>query len=87
MCSDVLKSALNTRSIKFLKFVSVLMMLKDCEGEGEGVPSLPQGETLAELVKVLQCVQRFPELEDNQDELTDSITEAKCQVCLYACVP
>lgn len=81
------KSALNTRSIKFLKFVSVLMMLKDCEGEGEGVPSLPQGETLAELVKVLQCVQKFPELEDNQDELTDIITEAKCQVCLYACVP
>ena len=80
------KSALNTKSRKFLKFVWVLMMLKDCEGEGEGVPSLPQGEILAELVKVLQCVQRFPELEDNQDELTDLITETRCQVCLFVCV-
>ena len=86
VCSDMPKSALDAKSWKFLKFVLVLMMLKDCEGEGEGerVPSLPQGETLAELVKALQCVQRFPELEDNQDELTALITETRCQVCLFA---
>ena len=84
VCSDMPKSALDAKSWKFLKFVLVLMMLKDCEGEGERVPSLPQGETLAELVKALQCVQRFPELEDNQDELTALITETRCQVCLFA---
>ena len=84
VCSDMPKSAIYAKSRKFLKFVSVLM-LKDCEGDGEGerVPSLPQGEALAELVKALQCVQRFPELEDNQDELTALITETRCQVCLF----
>ena len=80
------KSALDAKSLKFLKFVLVLMILKDCEGEGERVPSLPQGETLAELVKALLCVQRFPELEDNQDELTDLITETRCQVCVFVCL-
>ena len=84
------KSALDAKSLKFLKFVLVLMILKDCEGEGEGegerVPSLPQGETLAELVKALLCVQRFPELKDNKDELTDLITETRCQVCLFVCL-
>ena len=88
VCSDMPKSALDPKTLKFLKFVLILMTLKDCEGEGEGerVPSLPQGETLAELAKTLQCVQRFPELEDNQDELTDLITETRCQVCLFVCL-
>ena len=78
VCGDLPSSSLANKSRKLLKFVSIVMKLKACETE-DGV-MLPDSETLSHLLQMLDCVQKFQELQDSKDELTGIISEMKCQV-------
>jgi len=75
VCGDLPSSSLANKSRKLLKFVSIVMKLKARE-TGDGV-TLPDSETLSHL---LNCAQKFQELQDSKDELTGIISEMKCKV-------